>query len=361
MLSRQYTEETIRHQGPKNLPLIKSPLEEMESSFEFVNEIPSEDNGLLSPINPSESDSPVSTSNNEKGRIHLPHKLPHPHHHSKDEPHFKVHHEASSIELFYDLFFVANLATFTANHPIDDKGSLSSYMGFFTLLWFTWFQTSLYDVRFSVDSVFSRVCKALHFGVMTGFAIVGPIFKTNEAERDNRAFRSLSIVLMVSRLILVVQYGTVLYFVKGYKKTILPVALVMATLFITAMVFLGVTFAFGPDKGQHAQDGWYITAVAEAVLILAVSANWRILSFKRTHIVERVGLLTLIILGEGIIGMTKSVTKIMQGTTVVTGSSVGMVVCSVLIIVSPSPQLLRRSDLFLLVLFIYVVLRSNRP
>jgi hypothetical protein len=33
---------------------------------------------------------------------------------------FREHHEADSIELFYDLFFVANLATFTANHDIEN-------------------------------------------------------------------------------------------------------------------------------------------------------------------------------------------------------------------------------------------------
>jgi hypothetical protein len=33
---------------------------------------------------------------------------------------FKRHSECSTIELFYDLFFVANLATFTANHEIVD-------------------------------------------------------------------------------------------------------------------------------------------------------------------------------------------------------------------------------------------------
>lgn len=38
-------------------------------------------------------------------------------------PAFREREEASSIELFYDLFFVANLTTFTANKPIDDKNS----------------------------------------------------------------------------------------------------------------------------------------------------------------------------------------------------------------------------------------------
>jgi len=35
-------------------------------------------------------------------------------------PSFKHHHESSTVELFYDLFFVANLATFTSNHEIVD-------------------------------------------------------------------------------------------------------------------------------------------------------------------------------------------------------------------------------------------------
>lgn len=35
-------------------------------------------------------------------------------------PLFREHHEANSIELFSDLFFVANLATFTANHDIEN-------------------------------------------------------------------------------------------------------------------------------------------------------------------------------------------------------------------------------------------------
>lgn len=33
---------------------------------------------------------------------------------------YKTRHEASTIELFYDLFFVANLATFTAAHKHSD-------------------------------------------------------------------------------------------------------------------------------------------------------------------------------------------------------------------------------------------------
>ena len=40
-----------------------------------------------------------------------------------DEPILKRPHEASTIQLFFDLFFVANLTTFTTNHEIDDWDS----------------------------------------------------------------------------------------------------------------------------------------------------------------------------------------------------------------------------------------------
>lgn len=45
------------------------------------------------------------------------------HNTDSDAPIFKQHHEATSIELFHDLFLVANLAAFTAYHEIDTRES----------------------------------------------------------------------------------------------------------------------------------------------------------------------------------------------------------------------------------------------
>ena len=41
----------------------------------------------------------------------------------RDTPAFREKEEASTIELFYDLFFVANLTSFTNVHTIDDRTS----------------------------------------------------------------------------------------------------------------------------------------------------------------------------------------------------------------------------------------------
>lgn len=80
----------------------------------------------------------------------------------------------------------------------------------------------MYDVRFATDSVVERVAHACHFGVMVshmvilglyvrlilpqvGLAIVGPQF---DPKTENwSTFQQLSLILMVSRLVLLCQYG----------------------------------------------------------------------------------------------------------------------------------------------------------
>ena len=98
---------------------------------------------------------------------------------------FHQRHEANTVELFFDLFFVANLATFTAYHTITGKRSLFAYIGFFAILWATWFQTTLHDVRFARDCIYERVCKTIQFIGMVGLALVGSAFEPSQAKGNN--------------------------------------------------------------------------------------------------------------------------------------------------------------------------------
>ena len=262
------------------------------------------------------------------------------HHHyevEKGEPPLKQAHESSTIQLFYDLFFVANLTTFTSVHEINDADTLKSYVGFFGVLWFTWFQVAIFDVRFGTDSVFERLCKALQFGIMTGFAVVGPGFTVGwsvgdpEAEKSLRAFKTLSLILMVSRLILLGQYSVVLFWLRGYKRVFVPIGIHMLVLFTAAMIFLGLFFSFTASSGDNALPAWYVTIGLESAIILLISGKYKFLSFRRTAIVERLGLLTLIILGEGVIGLCSSIQKV--GSDHQFGSDIiGMIICGVVII-----------------------------
>lgn len=205
------------------------------------------------------------------------------------------------------------------------------------MLWFTWLQVTLFDIRFGIDSAFERLCKALQFGVMTGFAIVGPAYKTGwekgdkEVDKTVVAFQTLSIILMVSRLVLVIQYTVVLVWLRGFRKTLLPLLIHILVLFASAMIFLGLYFSFGRESGDDSLIAWYVTIGIESGVILLLSAKWRFLSFRATNIVERLGLLTLIILGEGIIGLCSAIQKV--GSDQKFGADIiGMIICGIVII-----------------------------
>ena len=98
---------------------------------------------------------------------------------------FSERHEANTVELFFDLFFVANLATFTTYHSITSGSYLLAYIGFFGILWSCWFQVTLHDVRFARDSIYERVCKTIQFIVFVGLALVGSSFNPRSSEANN--------------------------------------------------------------------------------------------------------------------------------------------------------------------------------
>ncbi|KAL1956793.1 hypothetical protein VTO42DRAFT_6847 [Malbranchea cinnamomea] len=247
-------------------------------------------------------------------------------------PGFKKRHTADPIELFYDLFFVANLGSFTSSHEINNVSNLKSYVGFISLMWFVWLQTTLFDIRFNTDSVLSRTFKAFHLGIMVAFAILAPNFDTSNLEQHPERFRDMSLVLMATRIVLILQYATVAWYVRVWKHTLVAKTAVMAILFGAAMVYLGLSFVFIRNPQVHGYVGWYVVSGVEAVLMIAISSFWKVLSFKNTAIVDRFAGMTLIVLGEGVVGMTKAATGIAQGTTKVTKSSIGLMIAYVLIV-----------------------------
>ena len=145
------------------------------------------------------------------------------------------------IELFFDLFFVANLATFTALHGIVDLDTLYAYLGFFTIIWFTWLQITIHDVRFAIDSFYERVCKFIQFLVFVGFALVGYNFEPSSTD-DISVYETMCFILFVSRALLMVQYGVVLVYVtKSSSALVKPMLLIVSTFVVTTVAFLAVS------------------------------------------------------------------------------------------------------------------------
>lgn len=199
----------------------------------------------------------------------------------------------------------------------------------------------MYDVRFYVDSIFTRLCKFVTFGIMVSFVGFSSLYFAIQNNTTSRAFQGLALVLFGSRILLVIQYSTVMFFVREFDKTLVPMILTMFVYVLSAIGFLStwltdmkVTALMGVTGSKHVRI-WYAVIAAETIAIIVIACIWRILSFKHTHLVERVGLLTLIILGEGIIGIVKSTSYVTQGSNIPLAQETGIVASAVLIIVSP--------------------------
>ena len=217
---------------------------------------------------------------------------------------------------------------------------MSAYLGFFCILWFVWLQVTFYDVRFIMDSIFDRVCKVCHFGVMMGIAISGPTFLPDHASADAPqmqvnlyTLRRLSLILMCSGIILLFQYGMVVWFVRRYNRIVLPLSFTMLTIGAGVVTFLGLYFGFANGESLP-YIGWYVVLVLEAVGTLYIAGRWASLGFVHTHLASRVGLLTLIILGEGVIGITRAIKDVIYGAQQVNPSIIGQIIAAVLILVS---------------------------
>ncbi|KAH1995594.1 hypothetical protein KXV33_000836 [Aspergillus fumigatus] len=229
-----------------------------------------------------------------------------------ESPHFCRHSDATPIELFFDLFFVANLSSFTATHEINNVEGLGAYIGFLGVIWFTWLQITLFDIRFARDSVFERICKAAQLAAMVGFASAGTRFTTQIRGENVWAFQSLSLLLGGSRVLLAVQYAVNICLIhERMRPAARGLSIIVAALLASSLVYFGMYFAFQEDHGIHSYiwTVWFMLFCFEMWMVMGVSFITPDIGFEDTHLAVRMGLLTLIIIGEGVIAVTRIANK----------------------------------------------------
>lgn len=196
----------------------------------------------------------------------------------------------------------------------------------------------LYDVRFEADSIYSRACKTVIMICFVGFALVGSDFAPGTEDGNNTSFRVLCYTLVLSRVLFLVQYLIVGVFVgmAGRRDIYLPLFLNVLVYAVAAGAYAAMITAFTEAKPVTSSNGiysvWWVVMLLETIATIAISSFWRMLSFRKTHLVERMGLLTLIVIGEGAIGATKTVSRLM-GKTGLEPESSGLVLCIVLILI----------------------------
>ncbi|CAH0022517.1 unnamed protein product [Clonostachys rhizophaga] len=222
---------------------------------------------------------------------------------------------ASSIELFYDLWFVANLAVFSASNPITEMAKLKVFTAYFVLLWTTWFVTTVYMARFEHDSIWARIGFTFHLASIIGFTILG-IGLSNKVLLPS-VIRITSVTMAFSRFTLATQY--IVLFYQSRKFVDNRDSFLTATMIQFAPGLIYLTLGLSVDWSNIYGNGaiftmWWIVALFEIFVILAHSAVSETMTFEGTHIAERINILTLIVIGEGATILTKKLTVIMDYT-----------------------------------------------
>lgn len=112
------------------------------------------------------------------------------------------------------------------------------------------------------------------------------------------------------------------------------------TYLVATDVFAAMTPSYRPTAvaPKFLYMVWYAVIVVEAVIVITISCFWRMLGFEKTHLMERMSLLTIIVIGEGAIGVTKTVGRIM-GKSGLDPEGCFLIMCIIVILVSSTQPL----------------------
>ncbi|WP_417675752.1 low temperature requirement protein A [Pseudodonghicola sp.] len=207
------------------------------------------------------------------------------------DPH-EHHRAATQLELFFDLISVIAIAAITAafHHAISAHHGaemLPNFLFLFFATWWVWLNHTWYSSAFDNDDALSRV---LTFVIMAGFLLF--------AAGAERIFETMDFGYglwgwVIMRLGMAGLWLRVAKSAPDYRGTALRYA--VGILFAQALWCL-LYFSTPPGGAAFFAGGIAIFLVELAVPALA--ERHKATSWHRHHIIERYGLLNIIILGE---------------------------------------------------------------
>lgn len=106
---------------------------------------------------------------------------------------------------------------------------------------------------------------------------------------------------MCSRFVLAIQYGVVLYHARRNRRSRNNLALAVLLHLVPAFIYMAATIAMARGSKAQVDYLWWSVALAELAALMAHATLSKTLSFSGTHLTERLNLLTLIVIGEGMV------------------------------------------------------------
>jgi low temperature requirement protein LtrA len=198
------------------------------------------------------------------------------------------------IELFFDLVFVAAVAQVSGPlaHDFSFDG-LGRYAFLLFVIWWAWSGHAVHATRFDADDGRQRT--------LTLLQMIGVIFMAANAEQglDSVSSAGFAAAYAVTRLILVLQYVRAAAIARAR-----PLTSIYAKGFGAAACFWLVSAFIEPPMRYGL---WTTALMVEVFTARRASRYVAALPPHATHLPERFGLFTMILLGESIIAIMKGI------------------------------------------------------
>ncbi|KAI8974336.1 bacterial low temperature requirement A protein-domain-containing protein [Pilobolus umbonatus] len=201
----------------------------------------------------------------------------------------------SWLELFYDLFYIATLTNFTHEHHIKDWDTLWVYTQWFIITWWAWCASSLYTARYDTDDVIHHLYKLVEMCAVICMAGSSQHFLNST---------SYIYGYIALKVVLVIEYSVVFVvavLTRSKSRTsfafYVGANLVSIALWGSSLIIV--------ERETH-RILWYMGVFFE-IFVNVILRRDKALSWAASHLAERIGLLSLIVLGENLMGLVKVV------------------------------------------------------
>ena len=220
---------------------------------------------------------------------------------------------ATWLELFFDLVFVISIAEVV--HTLEDYRSLGDVLGtagLFVAVWWAWVGYTVYADRFDTDDLLHRAL------VLAGMvAVVAMALSVHDALHGGSARFALAFVAVRGIVLLL----------NARARRHAADARPLLNLYLTAFAFgasLWLLSVFVPEPARYVLWG--------VALVIELSAPWvgrRQIAkapIHASHLVERFGLFTLIVLGESVISVAQGAADVDWTAATVAAAMAGFLV-----------------------------------
>jgi low temperature requirement protein LtrA len=222
---------------------------------------------------------------------------------------------ATWLELFYDLVFVVTVSQLS--HYLFHDVSLSNFFGFLFLfipVWWSWIGTTFFATRFYSDDLGHRLLLLLQMGGAGAMAI-------NISGAFNNTFSGFALSYAFMRLILVIEYVRVFRTIKSSESANPLVKRYIIGFSIAAIIWLISAFV---SVTEIRFALWVIGLIIDFATPISTTKLTSKFAPHISHLPERMGLFTLIVLGESIVGIVNGMTEQIWDVYSVIEASLGL-------------------------------------